>query len=88
VFRLWGKCIKDSRLVRDTVITDIDYSKSRTQMVLDAVTGLCRAFDLAEPIWLNKNIADFQVHAKTRFNQDNFIEPLDFDYLEIQVIEE
>ncbi len=34
------------------------------------------------------NIKDFQKHAKARFNQDNFIEVLDFDYLEIQVIEE
>jgi len=27
-------------------------------------------------------------HRKTRFTQDNFIEEIEFDYLEIQVIEE
>ena len=27
-------------------------------------------------------------HAKARFTQDNFIETIDFDYLEIQIIEE
>lgn len=27
-------------------------------------------------------------HGKARFYQDNFIEQIDFDYLEIQVIEE
>ena len=31
---------------------------------------------------------DFKKHSKTRFYQDNFIEQIDFDYLEIQVIEE
>ena len=30
----------------------------------------------------------FKKHGKARFYQDNFIEQIDFDYLEIQVIEE
>ena len=30
----------------------------------------------------------YEKHSKTRFYQDNFIEQIDFDYLEIQVIEE
>ena len=46
------------------------------------------AFDLQEPIWLDKNIAEFKRIDKTRFYQDNFIESIAFDFLEIQVIEE
>lgn len=88
MFRLWGKCIKDNHLVKELVVSDPDLSKSRTKMVLDAVSGLCRAFDLAEPIWLESNISEFQRSSRTRFRQDHFIEPLDFDYLEIRVIEE
>ena len=38
--------------------------------------------------WLPSNISDFKRHAKTRFTQDSFIEAIDFDYLEIQIIEE
>ena len=34
------------------------------------------------------NIPDFKRHSKTRFRQDSFIEHIEFDYLEIQVIEE
>ena len=45
-------------------------------------------FDLQEPIWLDKNIAEFKKVDKTQFYQDNFIEQIDFDFLEIQVIEE
>lgn len=88
MFRLWGKCIKDNRLIKDLVVSDPDDSKSRTQMVLDGVGALCRAFDLAEPIWLDVNIREFQKIAKTRFRQDNFMEATEFDYLEIHVIEE
>ena len=45
-------------------------------------------FDLGKPIWLDATVTDFQRHDKTRFTQDNFIEAIDFDYLEIHVIEE
>ena len=45
-------------------------------------------FDLQQPIWLDKNINEFKRVDKTRFEQDNFIEQIDFDYLEIEVIEE
>ena len=44
--------------------------------------------DLQQPIWLDKNINEFKRVDKTRFEQDNFIEQIDFDYLEIEVIEE
>lgn len=88
MFRLWGKIFKNNHLIKDTVISDNDYTKSRTKMIFDAVTELCLQFDLSEPIWLESTIKDFKKHDKTRFTQDNFIESVDFDYLEIHVIEE
>lgn len=87
MFRLWGKEIKDGRLLRDTVICD-DSGSSRTQKVLSALEAVCVAFDLSKPIWLDSNIEEFRRLDKTRFHQDHFVEPVDFDYLEIHVIEE
>ena len=83
-----GKEFKDNRLLKDIVIEEDDPSKSRTAKVFHAVTEICMAFDLAEPIWLDSNIKEFQRRDKTRFTQDNFIESIEFDYLEIHVIEE
>lgn len=88
MFRMWGKIWKENRLIRDTVSCQTDYSLSRTQMVFQSLDEICCTFDLSKPIWLDSNIHDFQVHDKTRFSQDNFIESIDFDYLEIHVIEE
>ncbi|MCR5369961.1 MAG: hypothetical protein K6E83_04565 [Clostridium sp.] len=88
MFRLWGKVMKDNRLLRDTVVENGDYSLSRTAMVLGAVDEICTRFDLAHPIWLDKTIQEFRRHDRARFTQDNFIESIEFDYLEIQVIEE
>ena len=48
----------------------------------------CLAFDLAKPIWLDKTVREFQKMSKSRFYQDHVIEHIDFDYLEIEVIED
>ncbi len=87
MFRLWGKVWKDNHLIQDKVICDATDS-TRTRKIFSGLNELCYAFDLEKPIWLDSNISEFQKVSKTRFYQDNFIETIEFDYLEIQVIEE
>ena len=88
MFRLWAKIFKDNRMVSDLVIENNDKTLNRTRKVFQAVDDICYHFDLSKPIWLDSTIADFKKHDKTRFHQDNFIDAIDFDFLEIQVIEE
>lgn len=88
MFRMWGKIWKDNHMLQDTVICMTDYRMSRTAMVFQSLDDICYQFDLSKPIWLESNIQDFKRHDKTRFGRDNFIEEIEFDYLEIQVIEE
>ena len=87
MYRLWGKECKDNRMLRDTVICD-DTEDTRTHKIFNALDAICYEFDLGKPIWLDATIHEFKVHDKARFYQDNFIEHIDFDFLEIQVIEE
>ena len=85
--RIWGKIWKDSHLIRDIVIED-QSGETRTHKVFHALREICLSFDLGNPIWLESNIRDFKRHARAQFRQDSFIEQIDFDYLELQVIEE
>lgn len=87
MFRLWGKEFKDNRMLRDTVICD-ETDDTRTHKIFNALDAICYEFDLSKPIWLDSTISDFKRHAKARFYQDNFVDSIDFDYLEIQIIEE
>ena len=87
MFRLWAKEWKDSRLIRDIVIEDSS-DDTRTHKIFRALDEICYAFDLSKPIWLEKTIKEFKKHDKARFTQDNFVDSIDFDYLEIHVIEE
>ena len=87
MFRLWARTFHNNHMLQDTVICDSS-DDSRTHKVCRALEEICYQFDLGKPIWLDSTIADFKKHDKTRFTADNFIESIDFDYLEIQVIEE
>lgn len=87
MFRLWAKIFKDNRMLKDTVICD-DSQQTRTHKVFHALDEICYQFDLGKPIWLDATVNEFKRHSKARFTNDNFIEQIDFDYLEIHVIQE
>lgn len=87
MFRLWGKLFKDNRMLKDTVIENSS-SDTRTHKIFQSLDDICYQFDLGKPIWLDSNVTDFKRHRKTRFTSDNFMECIDFDYLEIHIIDE
>lgn len=88
MFRLWAKEFRSNRMLRDIVVENDSPDLNRTKKVFAAIDEVCYEFDLSKPIWLDHNIAEFKRIDKTRFTHDNFIDSIDFDYLEIHVIEE
>lgn len=88
MFRLWAKIFKDNHMLKDMVVCNDDMEMSRTKKVFAAIDDICYGFDLGKPIWLDSTINEFKRHDKARFYQDNFMEKIEFDYLEIHVIEE
>lgn len=85
--RIWFKEWKDNHMIRDMVVCE-ENEDTRTHKIFHALEEACYALDLSKPIWLDANIAEFKKHAKTRFSCDNFVDGIDFDHLEMQVIEE
>lgn len=88
MFRLWAKIFEDNHMIKDSVWENDSQDLTRTKKVLKALEEVCVEFDLSVPIWLDKNIKEFQKVSKTRFYKDNFVEDIEFEYLEINVIEE
>lgn len=87
MFRVWAKIFKDNRLIKDVTVCN-NRTDTRTHKIFQAMDEICNRLDLENPIWLDSTIAEFKRHDKVRFTQDNFIEAIDFDYLEFHVIEE
>lgn len=87
MFRLWAKMFKNNHMLKDMTVERPE-EDTRTHKVFNSLDIVCREFDLSKPIWLDQNIKDFKKHSKTRFYQDSFIDSIEFDYLEIHIIEE
>lgn len=88
MFRLWVKIIDSGKIVKNMTIANSDSSLNRTKKIFHAIDEACYAYDLSKPLWLDKNISEFKKSSKTRFTKDNFVDEIDFDFLEIEVIEE
>ena len=88
MFRLWAKMIVSGKMVKNMTIENSESSLNRTKKIFSAIDEVCYAYDLSKPIWLDKNINEFRKNSKTRFTKDNFVDDIDFDSLDIEVIEE
>lgn len=87
MIRLWGKIINNNKIVDhiEAICTEnIDYQ----QQLKKCITEICYKFDIQKPYWLPKNLEEYNKHKRTSFQQDNFIEEIDFDRFEIEVLEE
>ena len=85
--RIWFKIWDDARLIRSETIENLE-KDTRTHKIFGALEEACNRMDLGKPIWLDSNISEFRRRSRTRFSQDNFVEEIDFDYLEMQVLDE
>ncbi len=88
-FRIWGKIFKDNHLLQDMVYENSDPDLNRTRKVYAGLHEFCMAFDLQKPIWLEKKYYGIQsVLTKPVFIRIILLSKIEFDYLEIHVIEE
>ena len=88
MFRLWIKIMVSGKMVKNMTIENSDSSLNRTKKIFNSIDEICYAYDLSKPIWLDKNIREFKKNSRTRFTKDNFVDEIEFDSMDIEVIEE
>ena len=80
--RLWAKVIRKNRIERQATI------ECRYEDVDEALTELCRDFDIPRPIWLDKHRREYEDFRRTRFLPEHFMEDVPFQRLEIEFLED
>ena len=76
--RAWGK-IKVEDAIRQDVTLFGDSFES-------CLLNICEHFDLTKPIIVNKHYSEIDRFYRTIFYPDDFIEPVNFDTLEIEIL--
>lgn len=87
MFRVWGIVRKRNKIIKDMVVEDSRTDVSESEQLHHCIEQLCYEFDLQQPIWLPKNQREYEDYRRVVLNQDNFIEAIDFDTLEIEVLD-
>lgn len=88
MFRLWGKIMKNNRFVMDYVFETSRFDLTRDEKVNLGIDALILHFDIQKPMWLVDNQKDYEQFGKVRFHHDHFIETINFDYFEIEIIDD
>ena len=87
MLKIWGKIMTDNKIVRDEVVqSDIDGSYQ--EKLKACIIELCYKFDISKPYWLPRNLEEYNKRLKTSFNQDNFIDEIEFDQFVIEELGE
>lgn len=79
MFRIWGKIIKDGKIVRQ--ITYEREDKFAYSNFFSYLTDICEGLDVATPVLLKTHIFSFAKFNTVRFIPRDFTESVEFDKL-------
>ncbi len=80
--KLWAKTVKD-----DKIILKYDFNKDESMEwahFFDYVREICHELDLPTPVILKTHLFNFAKFNYVRFFANDFVEPVEFDFLVIE----
>ena len=83
----YGVLRKNNKIIMDMVSEYSGADLSEQDRLHRCIEEICYKLDLERPIWLEKP-KEFEEYKRAVLTQDNFMEKIDFDALEIEVIQD
>ena len=81
MIKLWGKILKDNKIKKDYTISIEEFS---FENLYDYLKDMCYNLKIETPIILPKHLRQFEEYSITRFYSGDFIDYIDFDFLQIE----
>ena len=86
--RIWAKVLQNHRIIRETVREFSSARPSDMEGWSVILHDLCQDLDLCRPVILRKHVNDLKQFSRVVFKSADFIETVDFDEFEIEVLSE
>ena len=80
--RVWANVYKKHKIIASANASSDVYDVS--QALNECLENIYRELDLSEPVWVSKHAKELSRFSRTKFTAADFIEPIHFDYLEIE----
>lgn len=87
MYKLWAKKIKNNRIISSVTAENKDNISAEEKRV-KCLDEICKKFDLGIPIWLKNHDMDFLQFKYVVLYPEDFIDEVDFDKLEIELIDD
>lgn len=84
--QIWAMIKTHQKIITDTVM-EFDNAQSEADW-RHIISELCQSLQLSRPVLMNKHIEQLRDFGRTAFLPTDFIESVDFDKLEIEVLPE
>ena len=88
MMNIWAKVLTDHRIMNETVREFSSARPSDMEGWSVLLHELCQDLDLCRPVILKKHVNDLKQFSRVVFKPADFIESVDFDEFEIEVIPE
>ena len=86
MMKIWAKVLTDHRIMNETVREFSSARPSDMEGWSVLLHELCQDLDLCRPVILKKHVNDLKQFSRVVFKPADFIESVDFDEFEIEVI--
>ena len=83
--KLWGKTKKSTLTVLSRTVAIHAKSAFEVEDWSEPFAKLCHDMDISRPVILKKHVRDLEQFSHTVFYPADFLEPVDFDRLEIEL---
>ncbi|WP_326910781.1 hypothetical protein [Sedimentibacter sp. MB31-C6] len=87
MYKLWAKKIKNNKIISSLNIKN-DENLSPLEKREKCFKEICQKFDISVPLWLSKHNFEFNEFKYVTFYPNDFIDEIDFDKLEIEMIDD
>ena len=88
MYRLWGKIIKHNKIQENIVICNTNEKLTHIEKRNICLEEICNKLDLQNPAWFDQNENGLGREPQEWDRTHNFMEPINFDVLEIEYIPE
>lgn len=85
MLKAWGKIIKNGKLIKSEIYKS--EKSSLDNAMLEALEFFGRTFDIEVPMWNAKHTVELGVFRRVVFREDDFIDKINFDRFEIEIID-
>ena len=77
MFRMWGKILKDGKILKQVTYERVD--KFTYSSFFNYLADICEELDIATPVLLKTHIFNYAKFNTVKFIPRDFAEPVDFD---------